>query len=68
MKRSIDWLGIMVRFVCGALLGALFGLGAMATDMTRGQLLWCVGAGAIVGGILSAALGDEFWKNLWWWW
>lgn len=57
-----------VHGLCGALLGALIGLGVQF--WTPGFHWWLVGVFAAVGLVLGLIVGDEaidFLKNLFWW-
>lgn len=72
-RPSADWwFGFGVRFVCGAILGALLGLSlwlALAYGSPHGWLL--IAACALAMGLASGLWGDAFWHGLrdwlWWW-
>ncbi len=63
------WAGRAVRFVFGAVFGALVGLGAYAyaDESARGAWVWIVGA-VLICGILAAVLKDDFWRSIAEWW
>jgi hypothetical protein len=64
-RDDIDWLGIGVRGICGAALGALIGFGWMVCFADTGELNWLiVGAAIVVFAGLSIRFGDRFWMNL----
>ena len=69
-EREDGWLlGAVVRFVCGAGFGALVGVGIWWWVMS---FVWViVVACALVFGILSMVLGDDFWTScaewIQWW-
>lgn len=83
-RKGIDWLGVIVRFVFGAALGA--GVGFLVwiyAGDPYGPCRWHVLAGAGALGMLSAIYGDRFWMGIassslnkeapryswrWWWW
>ena len=64
-KKSFDWVGTLVWFICGAFLGMIAGLGIWAfwldgETWTGG--LACIGGSAAVLGMLSALFGESFWE------
>ena len=67
-RRQIDWLGFIVRFICGAILGLLIGLGWWAYGDPNDHALPYFIAGALVIGLISAIKGDDFWENINHWW
>jgi hypothetical protein len=60
---NVDWLGLCVRFVCGAVFGAIAGY-FVATANTAWPVMpvFLVTAGGC--GVLAAVLGDAFWRAL----
>jgi curved DNA-binding protein CbpA len=73
-SRGIDWIGVAVRFVCGAFLGGLFGFGGEIRRATATKASFIVATllGALIGGLLSAFGGDRFWRSIrplgpWYW-
>jgi hypothetical protein len=67
-----DWLEFWVRFVCGAVFGALFGFRALLIYYERPSSFVLGIVGIMLGFGLGAALcGDSFWHSLfrrWWMW
>jgi hypothetical protein len=67
MKRTaaeqLAWAGPGVQGVCGAVVGALVGLGAWA-ELLEGNWGWAaIPAGAVLFGALAAVYGDHFWER-----
>ena len=66
--RQIDWLGFVVRFICGGMLGVIVGAYWWAHgDLNDHGTVYIV-AGVLVVGLLSAIFGDDFWENIRGWW
>lgn len=66
-------IGFLVRFICGAAVGALLALGAGFLDWAP-DLGWAIAAMVVFGilfGLMATFWGDDFWENLadlmWWW-
>jgi hypothetical protein len=58
-----------VRFVCGALLGAIVGAagaGEILNGSPRGLAIG-IAIGALAVGALARQFGDRFWRSLGWW-
>lgn len=66
--RTADVFGMTVRFVCGALLGLVFGVGVCVTIWPLSIFGACtlVVFAIAVCGICAAQFGDKFWANLRW--
>ena len=64
-----DKLEYAVRFLCGAVLGALLGVGGVLRleHGTAGGYLLLVVVLPLAFGLLAAVLGDRFWHSLPWW-
>jgi curved DNA-binding protein CbpA len=67
-----DWLEFWVRFVCGAMFGALFGFRSLLFfyDQPSSFVLGIV-ATMLVFGLGAALIGDNFWHSFlrrWWMW
>jgi hypothetical protein len=63
-----DWFKFAVHFVCGAILGAVIGLGVwsrpqlnLGNSSLAGAL--CIGGGALIVGLAAAIATDEFWES-----
>jgi hypothetical protein len=67
-----DWLEFWVRFVCGAVFGALFGFRVLLIYYERSSSFVLGILGIMLGFGLGAALcGDNFWHSVfrrWWMW
>lgn len=64
---SLDWAGILVRGICGAVLGAVIGVSWILFDIGEVDPLinWAIFVGAVVVfAFLSIRYGDDFWMNL----
>jgi len=66
--NRIDWFKVILHFVCGAVVGALVGLGLWVNDCGDGDsfcggAFW-IGGGAIVVGLLAGVFLDRFWDAL----
>jgi hypothetical protein len=65
--KKIDWLKVILHFICGAFLGALIGFGFWVywfdEQSIRASLFWLSG-GALVIGLLAAIFLDRFWEGL----
>jgi hypothetical protein len=59
-----DWLEFWVRFVCGAIFGAVVDLGTMI-DAPHPWLV--LAAFCLVFGIIAGWFGDRFWELLRFW-
>ena len=63
-----DWAAFWVHFVFGAVLGAVIGLGIWSRpavglyDSGRAGL-FCIGGGAMIGGLLAGFGGEDFWAS-----
>jgi uncharacterized membrane protein len=56
-----------VRFVCGAIVGAVVALGFSVTafeELSKGSLLTIVAVAAAIAGLAAARLGDRFWRDV----
>ena len=57
-----------VHFFFGAILGSAFGLALWAflraENMTAAGGVLCIGAGALLGGLVAGIAKDEFWTGL----
>jgi hypothetical protein len=66
-----DRFELRVRFVFGALLGALVGLRLAPATFSIPVVAIAAGAGAVLGGLLARHFGDRFWerfvRSLRWW-
>ena len=60
-----DWVTITLRFIAGAIFGAPFGLvAAMKSSPSDAMQVGGLIAGALIGGVLSAWLGRQFWERV----
>ncbi|MDB6174153.1 MAG: hypothetical protein JWL59_3464 [Chthoniobacteraceae bacterium] len=67
-KSPFDWVGFVVHFFFGALVGAAAGFGAWAksphassVSMTPG--FYYIGLGALICGLIAGWWGDHFWTG-----
>ena len=63
MPRKIPTLEYVLRFVCGAVVGALLGMYVADTVSSDSSLLYVL-VGAVVLGLLALGLGDSLWRQL----
>ena len=63
-RPQIDWLGLIVRFSCGAILGLVLGFSWWAHFNPDGRGTAYILAGMVICGFLAAICGDDFWENL----
>ena len=66
-ESSVDWAGVLVRGICGAVLGAIIGASWTLFDIGDVDPLinWAIFIGAVVVfSYLSIRYSDEFWTNL----
>jgi uncharacterized protein YqgC (DUF456 family) len=68
MENRPDNAASAIRFGCGALIGAVIGLGiavpVVGLDAPMLSLLLACFAAALIGGYAAAKAGDEFWNWL----
>jgi uncharacterized membrane protein YoaK (UPF0700 family) len=63
--RKTDRLEYWVRFVCGAIAGALVGLDLFLNSFASSAVLVLGTVGVILGfGFASARFGDKFWHSI----
>lgn len=62
-KDAYAWVGPVVRFTCGAILGALAGIGLYAEWFPDDPGWLVIPASALICGILAAIFGDRFWTG-----
>jgi tetrahydromethanopterin S-methyltransferase subunit C len=66
-------IGLIVRFICGAVVGVLVAIGTgWAIGWSgRGGTIAVMAAFAVLFGVMAAYWGDDFWDSLgefpWWW-
>jgi len=55
----------LIYFICGAILGLLFGAGLWGGFLLDAQHGWlAIPLGGLLFGILSACFGEEFWESI----
>ena len=67
LARSQFWIGLIVRVVCGAIVGVVIGFGwlLLLSSDSDPTLNWGVFAAAVVlCALLSAKFGDTFWTRI----
>lgn len=71
-RRSFDWLGFLVRFVCGALLGVILSFKVIVDVYERPKFMHLAVISTIVFCAFASGFGgDAFWRLIrpwrWWW-
>ena len=60
--QEADWLGFVVRFICGAIFGIVVVGVTFYWDEGYQHPLWWFAGAAIAIGLASGFFGDEFWE------
>ena len=61
---KIDWVRVIVHFICGAIFGFFIGLAVGMRYFSFDHILLIILAFSLSMGFIAAVFGDRFWNSL----